>query len=1701
MTTRTGHRVFVCLLALLLTAPAAAGVVITEIMYHPTTELESEEFLELHNPGSEALDLSGWCVDGIGFCFPAGASIAPGQFLALARDAAGFLAKYGRAADHVYTGQLGNSGERIALLDAASTVVDEVTYSDKAPWPTKADGVGPSLEVIDPSQDNSTARNWRASIAAAGATPGAANSVSTSGLPPWISDVAFNASPAAGEPVAVAARVLDATSVSFTFVIDFGAETTVPMLDDGLSGDGAAGDGVCGAAIPGQPLNTLVRFRISATGPTGTMSHPRADDTVNYDGTMVSDASLASALPIFHWLMDPAAYQRALAHRYTDETEPAVFFYNGVLYDNIQVRVRGQSSRGWPKPHWKFKFPQGNEFFDSALIANPVDNFDLESSYGDKSYLRELLSYRTLKEAGHPSNQSFPVRLQQNGQFYGLYGFLEDPDRDWVERNGLDPDGARYKAYDDLSDRGSEANTRGRYEKDSRSYEDWSDIYALTVGINQSSQPARRAFLLDNVNLPLMLNYLAVKSIVHDNDHVAKNYILYRDTLGTGRWFMAAWDMDLTFGRNYNSGGVLNDAIWADVDVISGRTNVSPSHPLFGNATHQKYDYLWNKLIHAIYLEPDFLEMYHRRLRTLMDSQLAPGRYEAIVDGLVPKIAPEAAMDKAKWGQYGQAQTLDEAVGNLKSLYFGVRRTHLFTTHRVAGEIPEAQSAVPRIAISEIMYNPAGGSDHEFLELYNPSASESVDLSGWQIDGIGLTLPAGSVILPHAYVLVVKNDVAFRAQYGGGKFVAAQYSGSLANEGERIVLRDASGRDVASVAYAPSAPWPSPAAGGGSSLELIDPAQENGWVANWAASPDAGGTPGAPNGAAGTMPPFPGLYLNEVLPVNASLNRDEAGDRDPWIEIHNASAAVADLGGMTLTDDLAAPGKFVVPAGTSLCAGCWLLVWADNEPAEGPRHAPFRLSGSGGRVALFTASGILADELAYPALPSNVSYGRYPDGSSDRRTFSHVTPEAANDAQALPMLLNEYNAVTPANFLKGGARDTYWGIVAGNGGDWFELVVTRDHLDARGYSLVISNDTGGAGQTITTLTLTNAGIWSDLRSGTIITVAEDLADDVSYAPASDDWWINVRASSAATGANITPANFDVTQTNWQLTIKDAAGAVVFGPSGEGINPVSGVGNDEIFKLEENPTPFVTPYSSYADGTSSTFGSPNIFSGGTASQSFDALRCAGLDCSVLDGPCQVGACNGMGACEARATRQGLACDDGDPCTLGDACSGTACRGTSLDCSALDDGCNVGVCVPSTVSCAAQPFREGLACDDGDGCTVADTCLNGACLGPPRSCDDGDVCSTDACSGGACAHGATGNCGIGGAVRYYRDAATGSEPSGKPVPGVRADLGQDGTADATTGQDGGYAIGSLYGPVILSTMPRWEDPEDAGLRDAVTSFDATMIARQAVGLSTLSANQRIAADVSGNQEVTSYDAAQVAQFAVRLRNHFEVAESTGSDWRFFRCDHYTDASSQDCAAPLYIHPLLGGAVTDDFHAVLYGDVTGNWAPAAALRAPSSPEREAVEKDRLEAGRLRAAGVKMPPGGPRSRGALLVLSGWRGPLAAGERRELTLGVLEGDGIEALDLQIGYDARSLSIVEVHATGLGGQLQLVQRDDGGSIRCAMYGTRPLQGSGALLSITVEARRPLGPAYPLGVGAKANEGRIPLRVEARAPVSMPRRAK
>ena len=79
---------------------------------------------------------------------PAGTTIAAGGYLVVAKDAAQFQATYGFAPAAVYGGNLSNSGETVALKDAAGA-----TSTRCLPRRRPVAGQGrrhrPSLELID----------------------------------------------------------------------------------------------------------------------------------------------------------------------------------------------------------------------------------------------------------------------------------------------------------------------------------------------------------------------------------------------------------------------------------------------------------------------------------------------------------------------------------------------------------------------------------------------------------------------------------------------------------------------------------------------------------------------------------------------------------------------------------------------------------------------------------------------------------------------------------------------------------------------------------------------------------------------------------------------------------------------------------------------------------------------------------------------------------------------------------------------------------------------------------------------------------------------------------------------------------------------------------------------------------------------------------------------------------------------------------------------------------------------------------------------------------------------------------------------------------------------------------------------------------------------------------------------------------------
>ncbi len=149
-------------------------------------------------------------------------------------------------------------------------------------------------------------------------------------------------------------------------------------------------------------------------------------------------------------------------------------------------------------------------------------------------------------------------------------------------------------------------------------------------------------------------------------------------------------------------------------------------------------------------------------------------------------------------------------------------------------------SPVGRVLISEIMASPAIPGA-EFVELFN-SSETAFDLSGWKLSGVDFTFPPGTVLIPGGYLVITKDTAAFLAAYGMNTPLAGQFDGKLNSTGETLTLTmpNSTGNEVSvvdAVSYSTQSPWPSAAPG--SSLQLIDPVQDNYRVANWAVASSA----------------------------------------------------------------------------------------------------------------------------------------------------------------------------------------------------------------------------------------------------------------------------------------------------------------------------------------------------------------------------------------------------------------------------------------------------------------------------------------------------------------------------------------------------------------------------------------------------------------------------------------------------------------------------------------------------------------------------------------------------------------------------------------------------------------------------------------------------------------------------------------------
>ena len=331
--------------------------------------------------------------------------------------------------------------------------------------------------------------------------------------------------------------------------------------------------------------------------------------------------------------------------------------------------------------------------------------------------------------------------------------------------------------------------------------------------------------------------------------------------------------------------------------------------------------------------------------------------------------------------------------------------------------IPVSQSD---LRISELHFNPADptdaeiaagyndNDDFEFIEIYNPSTTGTINLSGVQLSD-GVIFEFGDTnLLPGERAVIVEDVDAFMERYGDTATVLGQWSGALNNGGEKVTLVDSSLEEIMSIDYGENDPWYNAANGHGFSLVLEDPANtavdELGKYYSWTASTLLGGTPGE-----ASLSPA-GVVVNEVLAHTDSPQSDS-------IELFNTTNAPISVSGWYLSDEGDDLFKYQIPNGTVIAAGGYLVF---DESDFNATSTGFALSSEGDQVYLsqnIAGFILLQDAVEFDATFNGESLGRLPDGTGRLTRLAETSFGSVNgEAESGPLVISEvnYHPATPS---------------------------------------------------------------------------------------------------------------------------------------------------------------------------------------------------------------------------------------------------------------------------------------------------------------------------------------------------------------------------------------------------------------------------------------------------------------------------------------------------------------------------------------------------------------------------------------------------------------------------------------------------------------------------------------------------------------
>jgi hypothetical protein len=645
---------------------------------------------------------------------------------------------------------------------------------------------------------------------------------------------------------------------------------------------------------------------------------------------------------------------------------------DGTKYNGVGVRFRGNTSYTGTGTSQKKSFAVETDFVNGDQTLMGYKNLKFNNAHQDATFMREVL-YNRLGSRYAPMAKANYVRLYINNEDWGIYANVQSIDKTFLKEWFLSNNGARFRATVE-STGGAGGVTMGLPGGMTMGMPGggagggagggWGDGTAGMNYLGNDSAVYKRYYDLKSSDVANSWQKLITACQTLSTATAATVSTLDKTIdIDKALWFLAVENI-FTDDDSYVMKGKMDYYVYYEPE--SGRTMpleydgnsafqtnaaTSSAWGAFKNATNPNYPLL-NKLLSIPALRQRYLAHY----RAILQETFTAANVNAVIDELDRQIATEVASDTKKL--YPTAQYTS-----------GVPALKTFVTNRRAflladAEVAQAVQAAPIIA-SAAYFNSAG------RESTAPQAQESVTVRA-NISAAGAASGISKATLYYASGLV-------------GGFVATTmfddgaHSDGAANDG-------VFGGTI-------------PGFAGGTLVRYYVEA-----LANNAAKTASYLPLGAEHDVfvytvSAASAPEKTVVVNELVASNTTGAKDEAGDYEDWIELYNTTASPVNLSGYYLSDAPATPLKWRFPAGTTIPANGYTIVWADEEANEGPLHANFKLSASGESVILSDSSGRMLDQITFPALAANASYARVPNGTGGF-VVQTPSPRANNNLMA-----------------------------------------------------------------------------------------------------------------------------------------------------------------------------------------------------------------------------------------------------------------------------------------------------------------------------------------------------------------------------------------------------------------------------------------------------------------------------------------------------------------------------------------------------------------------------------------------------------------------------------------------------------------------------------------------------------------------------